>query len=372
LFERIEKKLQQGRRLDAEDGLELLGSADLLALGRLAGRVTLRRRGPKVYYSINRHINYTNICRIGCKFCSFSRAPGRAGGYVLSRQQILEHARQAQQHGATELHIVGGVNPQLPFDYYVELLETIRRHCSRIHIKAFTAVEIIDLAHKTAQTVEDVLLRLMDAGLDSLPGGGAEILSDDYFQQFCPDKPPPAQWLEVHATAHRLGLMTNATMLYGYLEKPQQRIEHLLKIRALQDESLRRGKGHFQCFVPLPHIRPAALQLPLREPPTPVCSAAERIDAPDDLRTIATSRLLLDNIDHIKAFWPMLGLKLAQVALTFGADDLDGTVTEYRVAPQKDDKPIEGVSADHLEQLILEAQRLPAQRSGFYHEAALS
>ena len=354
-------KLQSGGRLNFEDGLALYSCDDIFGLGKLAEQITLNRYGPEVYYSINRHINYSNICEIGCSFCRFSRRPGDTDGYIMSVDEVVDQAREAAQQDATEVHIVGSVNPQLSFDYFVDLISGIHTQCPDLHIKAFTAVEIITMAQKANLTVEQVLCRLQQNGLGSLPGGGAEILSDDYFAQVCPDKPRPGQWLSVHKTAHRLELMTNATMLYGFSETPADRIRHLLTLRDLQDESLKLHKGCFQCFVPLPY--------------TTGITQTEQKDNDDskkgphvlsDLKTIAISRLILDNVDNIKAFWPMLGLNLAQIALCFGANDLDGTVGHYHIVEHDTGDRCEGLSPEQIKSLISETGRKPVQRDSFY------
>jgi len=271
----------------------------------------------------------------------------------MTIEQVTLLARQAQNDGATEVHIVGGIHPDLPFDYYRQMIEALRQGCPGLYIKAFSAVEIIDLAQKAGISVEAVLAQLRALGLDGLPGGGAEILTDDYFRRFCPGKPMPEQWLAVHAAAHKLGLMTNATMLYGYQETPDDCVTHMLRLRQLQDDSLQRGAGSFQCFVPLPF-----------------CSADRTTgqNALASLRTIAISRLLLDNIPHIKSFWPMLGINLAQVALCFGANDIDGTVGDYRIVETSSDADAAPtcLSEKQLRRLIVEAGGIPVCRDGFY------
>ena len=382
LFADLAEKLRAGERLDVGAAMALFETRDLFCLGRLAEQITVHRQSRNVYYSVNRHINYTNVCHIGCGFCGFSRKPGELGGYVMTPADVVARAEEARDLGATELHIVGGVNPELPFEYYVEMIEGIARECPQLHIKAFTAIEVINMAQKSELTAEAVLGRLRDAGLGALPGGGAEILSEDYFRRVCPRKPGPEQWLAVHAAAHRLGIMTNATMLYGYSESLEDRVNHLMRLRQLQDESLRLGRGRFQCFVPLPYVAPGRLAEAMDVAGESIGSdgsqdglssvendlsgkAAQRIDAIDDLRTIAVSRLFLDNMPHIKAFWPMLGVKLAQVALCFGADDMDGTVQQYTIVEQDSARP-NHLSEDDLRRMIIEADRVPVRRDGFY------
>jgi len=364
VLQRIGQKVDGHERLTFADGCDLYETQDVLGLGGLAEKVTVARCGPAVYYCVNRHINYTNICEMGCSFCGFSRRLGQAGGYVMAAAEVVAEALEAAVQGATEVHIVGGVNPELPYEYYLEMIEGIHKRAPELHIKAFTTVEIIDLANKAARPVAEVLAELMEAGLGSLPGGGAEILSGDYFQKACPDKPGPKQWLSVHATAHRLGLPTNATMLYGYIDKRADRIGHLMKLRELQDESLSNGKGCFQCFVPLPYLEPTDRAKKQ--------AGGSFGNALEDLRTIAISRLMLDNVDHIKAFWPMLGVNLAQVALCFGADDLEGTVQQYKIAGKAQDNSRDSLSVDEIRRLIHEAGRKAVQRDGFYQPVGKS
>ena len=351
----IQEKIEAGARLSPADGLALYEGADLWRLGALAERITLKRAGKNVYYSANRHINYTNICRMHCGFCHFSRRAGEKHAYAMTPDEVLAAVGQAHEHGASEVHIVGGINDDLPFDYYLEIVERTHLKWPDMHIKAFTAVEIISMARGSGKTVEQVLSLLIAAGLGSLPGGGAEILDDEYFRHVCPAKPRPDEWLAVHAAAHRLGLMSTCTMLYGHVETLEQRIGHLLKLRELQDESLAAGGGHFQCFIPLPYTAYDAE------------GQAAAPNALDDLRTIAVSRLMLDNIEHVKAFWPMLSVNLAQVGLCFGADDLDGTVHQYQIVSQGDQGDSTGLSLDCLIRLITEADRTPVRReSGRY------
>jgi len=373
LIDQIRAKFAKGERLGLAEGVALYKEGDLLELGKLAEEITDRKVGRQVYYSINRHINYTNVCRFRCGFCGFSRGAEEEGAYTMSAYEVAEQAEEAWREGATEVHIVGGVSGELEFEYYLEMLSRIRDVCPELHVKAFTAVEIVDLAAKANASIEQTLETLMDFGLASLPGGGAEILSDAYFAQACPQKPKPAEWLEVHRTAHQLGLMTNATMLFGYVESIEDRVRHLLRLRELQDKSLAAGGGgKFQCFVPLPYVNPKSeilnsKQIPrteiqmketeelqsratvlqeseiLRSAQNDIAQPGagvpqgetERMDVVDELKTVAISRLLLDNFDHIKSFWPMLGEQTAQMALCFGADDLDGTVREYRIVEQQ-------------------------------------
>ena len=353
LLGQIEKKLAGGGWLETAEAVELLETAETLGLGRLAERLTLEKHGKNVYYALNRHINYTNICKIGCSFCGFSRDSGQKDAYLLSPADLAEQAEQAQTAGATAVHIVGGVNADLTFEYYIDMIKAVRAKCPGLHIKAFTAVEIAQMAHAAKLSYRQVLSQLKAAGLGSLPGGGAEILCDDYFEKHCPNKPPPEKWLQVHAAAHRIGLMSNATMLYGYLETSQQRIEHMAKIRRLQDNSLKTGSGHFQCFVPLKYIEPNGQNY-------------NKLNAIEDLKIVALSRLFLDNIPHIKAFWPMMGIKLAQVAIAFGADDLEGTVQRYKIVNGESERLENGLDPQKIEQLIRETGRRPIEHDGVY------
>ena len=405
--------------------MALYQEGDLLQVGKLAEEVTDQRVGRQVYYSINRHINYTNVCRYRCGFCGFSRRAEDEDAYTMSAYEVADQAEEAWREGATEVHIVGGVNEELGFDYYLEMLSRIQDMSPGLHVKAFTAVEIVDLAAKAGKSVEKTLKILMDFGLASLPGGGAEILSDAYFETVCLQKPKPTQWLGVHRTAHRLGLMTNATMLFGYVESIEDRVRHLLRLRELQDESLAGGGGKFQCFVPLPFINskseilnskhtsiteiqnnkheqtqqennmpklrvgmpprgeerrgPQAHPTDEARPRRPWHTSTPEMNVVDELKTVAISRLLLDNFEHIKAFWPMLGAQTAQMALCFGADDLDGTVQEYRIveqnSPTHDERgnstgfrtyPNE-LSAAQIRSVIEETARKPVQRDGWYN-----
>jgi len=358
----VEQKIQRGERLTFEDGVSLYASRDVFWLGKLAEQVTLDRVGPNVYYSLNRHMNYTNICKFDCKFCGFKRWHDHADGYTYEVQEVVDLAQRAVDEGATEIHIVGGIHPDLPFAYYIDMIGGIRVKCPGLHIKAFTTVEILDLSKKSKLTIGDTLTVLMEAGLDSLPGGGAEILDDDYFKQVCRSKSKPDHWEDIHRTAHQLGLMTNCTMLYGFIETTEQRIKHLLRLRSIQDDSLAKGQGRFQCFIPLPYLKPRFISKDSDEHR----NSSDMVDAMEDLKTIAISRLILDNVEHHKAFWPMQGVNLSQVALTFGADDLDGTVKHYTIVDKGFDNNSDSLGVEKIRELIVEAGRVPVQRDGFY------
>ncbi len=346
----VETKIKQGRRLDFADALSLFVSYDLLQLGRLAESVTLDKFGPQVFYCINRHINYSNVCRMDCEFCQFRRRYSDNDSFSMTPAEIAQLAKTSQINGATEIHLVGSINPDLSYSYYIETLKNIKRVCPKLHVKAFTAVEIIHIAKLANMPVREALIELRNAGLDSMPGGGAEILSDDYFAQHCKAKFGPKKWLQVHRTAHDLDINTNATMLFGYQETLAQRVKHLLTLRKLQDESLAARKTAFQCFVPLPWINPDQ-SLP---------------NASDQLKTIAISRLVLDNFKHVKAFWPMLGVGPAQIALSFGANDLDGTVQQYQIATAEKENSATNITEDRIQQLIIEAGKTPLKRTPSY------
>src|SRR4051794_38596601 len=347
----IREKVEAGRRLSVEDGLTLEASDDLLALGAMANLVRERYNGNFGYYNVNTHINPTNVCVYKCDFCAFRADLDDPRGYVMDRDQIIERAGQAQARGATELHIVGGLHHKLPFDYYVDVVRWIKEAYPEIHIKAYTGVEIEFFAQISRQSIEAVLRRLIDAGLGSLPGGGAEIFHPEVREQICGAKASTETWLEVHRTAHRLGLHSNATMLYGHIEKARHRIDHMIRLRTLQDET-----GGFQTFIPLAFH--------------PDNSRMDEIPKPSgvmDLKTMAISRLMLDNFPHIKAYWVMLGIKTAQVALAFGADDLDGTVVHEKIYHEAGAETPQEVTVAEIRRLIAEAGRVPVERDTLYH-----
>ena len=363
----IAEKVRAGERLSFEDGVRLYESPDIHTLGELANLVRQRRHGRNTYYNINRHINYTNYCVLRCKFCSFYRPypkggstntalpEGRRsgdGGYELTLDQIVAEARRAADAGATEVHIVGGLHPKLPFSYYLDMCRQIRQACPRLHIKAFTAIEIIHFTRisQPRLTIREVLARLREAGLGSLPGGGAEIFDERVHREVFENKVGQEGWFDVHAAAHEMGMFTNATMLYGHIEKPHQIIEHLDRLRALQDET-----GGFVAFIPLmfhvehtqlTHLRPATGRR--------------------DLEVMAVSRIYLDNFPHLKAFWIMLGVKLAQVSLSFGADDMDGTVVMERITHAAGAKTPQALGVAELRALIEETGRVPIERTTLY------
>jgi aminodeoxyfutalosine synthase len=347
----IREKVESGERLSFEDGLALEESNDLFALGEMANLVRERYNGNFAYYNVNTHINPTNVCVYKCDFCAFRADLDDPRGYVMDQAQIIERAGQAHARGATKLHIVGGLHHKLPFDYYVDVVRWIKDAYPEIHIKAYTGVEIEFFARIARLPIEQVLRRLMEAGLGSLPGGGAEIFHPEVREQICGAKASTETWLEVHHTAHRLGLHSNATMLYGHIEKARHRIDHLIRLRTLQDET-----GGFQTFIPLAFH--------------PDNSRMDDIPKPSgvmDLKTMAISRLMLDNFPHIKAYWVMLGIKTAQVALAFGADDIDGTVVHEKIYHEAGAETPQEVTVDEIRRLITEAGRIPVERDTLYH-----
>ncbi len=352
----IYDKVAAGARLDREDGCALFASPDLLGVGFLAQMVRQRLHGRKAFYIYNQHLNYSNICVNGCKFCAFGRKAGEPGAYEMSLPEIYARVEERGHEPITEIHIVGGCHPELPFSFYLEMLKGIKARRPEVHLQAFTAVEVAHLAKQAGFTVADTLLALKEAGLGSLPGGGAEVFSPRIRQNLCPEKLSPEGWLEVAQTAHRLGLNTNATMLYGHLETPEERVEHLLRLRAAQDET-----GGFLAFIPLA-FHPANTGLSELTGPSAI----------DDLKTLAVSRLLLDNFPHIKAFWVMLGPKLAQISLCFGVDDVDGTVMEERITHMAGAQTPQGLTRSQLQGLIREAGCEPVERDTLYRIVASS
>jgi aminodeoxyfutalosine synthase len=390
LLRPIADKVLAGEWLSADDGLELYKTRDLHGVGRLANFVRESLHGRKTFYNRNRHINYTNICALSCKFCSFYRKRGEDGAYEMPVEQVIETAKKAADSGATEVHIVGGLHPWLKFDYYTDMLSGIRQECPQLHIKAFTAIEIIHLSRIARLSIAEVLIDLREAGLGSLPGGGAEIFDDRVHDEIFKGKVREDRWFEVHRTAHSLGIYTNATMLYGHVETPAERVGHLIKLRALQAESLGRadaggsglpgfasdgvrsnahtpalphpsasaGTACFNCVIPLSFI-PEQSDLGNLPGPTGLT----------DLRTLAIARLMLNNIAHIKAFWIMQGIGLSQLSLDWGVDDLDGTVVWYDITKR------EGHGSTHqefhvkdIQRLIREAGKQPVERDTLYRE----
>jgi len=347
----IREKVEAGERLSFEDGLALEASTDLFALGSMANQVRERLNGNFGYYNVNTHINPTNVCVYKCDFCAFRADLNEDRAYTMDEGQIKERARQASGRGATELHIVGGLHHKLPFQYYVDVVKWVKEAAPEIHVKAYTGVEIEWFKKISRLSTREVLQALIEAGLGSLPGGGAEIFHPEVREEICGAKATTEQWFDAHRTAHQLGLHSNATMLYGHVEKAKHRIDHMIRLRELQDET-----GGFQTFIPLAFH--------------PDNSRMDEIPKPSgvmDLKTMAISRLMLDNFPHIKAYWVMLGIKTAQVALSFGADDIDGTVVHETIYHEAGAETPQEVSVNEIRRLITEAGRTPVERDTLYH-----
>ena len=388
----VREKVRAGERLSYDDGVALYRSRDLHGVGRLANFARERLHGDKAFYNRNRHINYTNVCALSCKFCSFYRKRGEAGAYEMPVEQVVATAVKARDAGATEVHVVGGLHPWLKFQYYLDMLAGIRAAAPQLHVKAFTAIEIVHFARVARLSVREVLIALRDAGLGSLPGGGAEIFDDRVHDEVFKGKVRADRWFDVHRTAHALGIYSNATMLYGHVETVEERVKHLIALRELQAESLAAVKGTegtgasaspsvpqslspsvpdsltrsvpssracFNCVIPLSFI-PDGSELGHLPGPTGLT----------DLKTLAIARLMLDNVAHVKAFWIMQGVGLSQLALNWGCDDLDGTVVWYDITKREG-----GGGTTHqelhetdLRRLIREAGRTPVERDTLYRE----
>jgi aminodeoxyfutalosine synthase len=346
----LHAKVAAGERLNEADALRLFQTRDLNALGAIADLVRQRKNGNRASYIINRYINYSNYCILSCQFCSFARKKRDADGFVFTVEEIVQKAREAPQLGITELHTVGGLHPSLPFSYYTDMLKALRALDARLQLKCFTAIEILHLAWLAKKTVEDTLRELKAAGLESLTGGGAEIFRKEIRSSIARGKESAEEYLDVHRTWHRLGGRSTCTMLYGHVESLEDRVDHLRQLRQLQDET--RG---FVGFVPLPY-QPENNGIPVEHPPTGF----------DSLRTIAVSRIYLDNFDHITAYWVGLGLKLAQVALNYGADDLHGTIIEEHIFHMAGAKSPQLQTEADLLKAIREAGLTPVQRNTFY------
>jgi aminodeoxyfutalosine synthase len=348
----IREKVEAGVRLSFEDGVYLDEQADLFTLGELANLVRERKNGQFAYYNVNTHLNPTNVCVYRCTFCAFRADLKSPRGYVMSDEQILQRAAEADSRGATEMHIVGGLHHQLPYEWYLNVIRLIHKHYPRLHLKAYTPVEWDWFERLTKRPTKELLAEFMEAGLGSLPGGGAEIFHPEIRSQICDYKADAEQWLRIHREAHSLGLRSNATMLYGHIEKAVHRIDHLIRLRELQDET-----GGFQTFIPLA-FHPDNTKLAHLPKPSGLM----------DLRMIALSRLMLDNFPHIKAYWVMLGIKTAQVALSFGADDIDGTVVHEKIYHDAGSDSPQELTVAELRRLIEEAGRVPVERDTLYRE----
>lgn len=350
----ILRRALDGDRLGLDDGARLFASADLHAIGCAANEIRRRVNGNRTYYVVNRHINYTDICKNRCAFCAYSRSEDDADAYAMSVDEVLRRASEYyDEMKFTELHIVGGLHPTLPLGYYTGMLGALKSRFPEVHIQAFTAVEIAHIADIAGLSVRDTLAKLKDAGLGSLPGGGAEVFSERVRAIVCPEKMPGSEWLSVMRQAHELGIKSNATMLYGHVETDRERVEHMLTLRKLQDDT-----GGFMTFIPLK----------FHPDNTKLAHLAAPRSSIDDLKLYAISRLMLDNIPHIKVFWIMLGLKLAQIALSYGVDDFDGTVVEEKITHRAGATTPEGLAVPDLLRLISETGTVPTERDTIYNE----
>ncbi len=347
----IFEKVLDGQRLSREDGITLYNTKDICSLGFLANMVRERKNGDYAFYIYNQHINYSNVCTNLCKFCAFGKEDGKPGAYCMTVEEIVEKVKERLDEPIKEVHIVGGIHPELPYSYYIDMLKEIKKARPDIHIQAFTCVEIAHIAKMGGKSVEDALMELKDAGLGSIPGGGAEVFSQRIRQKLCPEKLPGDAWIEVAKTAHRLGIRSNATMLYGHIETVEERVEHLMALRQAQDET-----GGFMCFIPLA-FHPKNTELEDVAPTSGI----------EDIKNIAVARLMLDNFPHIKAYWVMLGPKIAQLALGFGADDMDGTVLEEKITHMAGGETSQALSNREIEYLISSAGRIPVERDTLYN-----
>ncbi len=355
----IRRKVEAGERLTLDDGVYLYESNDVFTIGELANQVREQWNGSNTYYNVNTHLNATNVCLYRCNFCAFRADLKSPKGYLMDDGQIAERAVEAHARGATEIHIVGGLHHQMPFDWYVNVIRLVHDAAPELHIKAYTAVEINWFKELTGLPYREILRTLVAAGLGSLPGGGAEIFHPEVRDHICEHKADAKEWLDIHRTAHSLGLHSNATMLYGHIERAEHRIDHLIRLRELQDET--RG---FQTFIPLAF-----------HPENTKLGDDRKIKLPSglmDLRTMAISRLMLDNFPHIKAYWIMLGVKTAQVAQSFGSDDLDGTVVHEKIYHDAGASTPQELTVAELRALIEEAGRVPIERDTLYRRVERS
>jgi aminodeoxyfutalosine synthase len=350
-LEPIAAKVLAGERLDFNDGLVLYGSPDILAVGWLANFVRERLHGDVTYFNVNRHINPTNVCVANCRLCAFGRKKGDPSGYTMTLEEAWTAAATGYSEAVTEFHIVGGLHPDLKLEYFLDLVRGLKQRFPKVHVKAFTMVEIAFFARRAKLSIEETLLKMREAGVDSMPGGGAEIFAERVRAIICDHKIDGQEWLDTARLAHKLGFKSNATMLYGHIENDEDRVDHLLKLRALQDET-----GGFQAYIPLA-FHPANTALDH----LPVTTGLT------DIRQIAVGRLMLDNFPHVKAYWQMLTDKIAQLSLRFGADDMDGTVIEEKIYHDAGATTPQGMTRKELCRLITEAGRVPVERDTLYH-----
>jgi aminodeoxyfutalosine synthase len=348
----IRSKVHASQRLSFEDGVFLDKHVDLHTLGELANVVRERKNGNVTYYNVNEHLNPTNVCVYRCTFCAFRADLKSEKGYVMPDEQIIARGREATNRGCTELHIVGGLHHQLPYSWYLNVIQILHAEFPDLHLKAWTAVEWDWFARMTGRTTRDLLAEMKDAGLGSLPGGGAEIFHPDIRRQICEHKADAAEWINVHREAHELGLRSNATMLYGHIEQAEHRIDHMIRLRELQDQT-----GGFQTFIPLA-FHPENTRLSHIQKPSGLM----------DLKVMSVARLMLDNFPHIKAYWVMLGIQTAQVAQSYGADDIDGTVVHEKIYHEAGSDSPQEMTVEEIRRLIIEAGREPVERDTLYHE----
>jgi aminodeoxyfutalosine synthase len=352
----IRRKVEAGERLSFDDGVALYRTSDILALGYLANVVRERLHGNTTYFNVNRHINPTDVCVASCRLCAFGKRVRDPKAYTMSLEEVWHRAGEGWSEAVTEFHIVGGLHPELTLDWYCQMLRGLKQRFPQVHLKAFTMVEIAYLARRTRISIRETLERLRDAGMDSLPGGGAEIFNEPVRRIICDHKIDGDEWLETARTAHQLGLRSNCTMLYGHIENEADRVDHLLRLRQLQDET-----HGFVTFIPLAF-----------HPDNTALHHIPKTTGFDDVKNIAVARLLLDNIAHIKAYWVMMTPRMAQIALRFGADDIDGTIVEEHIYHDAGATTKQGLRRAELLQLIRKAGREPLERDTLYRHVERS
>ncbi len=352
----VAEKVMAQKRLSVADGIRLYRSPDILAVGWLANLVRERMHGDVTFFNVNRHINPTNVCVASCRLCAFGRKKGEAATYTMALEEAWASAATGYSEAVTEFHIVGGLHPDLPFEYFLDLVAGLKVRFPQVHIKAFTMVEVAFLAKRAKMSIPAALEKMKAAGVDSCPGGGAEIFADRVRHIICDHKIDGGEWLETAKMVHQAGLRSNATMLYGHVENEEDRIDHMVKLRAVQDET-----GGFQTFIPLAF-----------HPQNTMLGHLPKTTGFDDMRQIAIGRLMLDNFAHIKSYWQMVTPKMAQISLRFGADDIDGTVVEEKIYHDAGATTEQGMRRVDLERLIREAGRVPFERDTLYHAVTRS
>ncbi len=355
-LESVADKVRAGQRLNFDDGVSLYRSGDILAVGWLANMVRERLHGDIAYFNVNRHINPTNVCVASCRLCAFGKKKGEAGTYTMELEEAWATAAEGITDAVTEFHIVGGLHPDLPFEYFLDLVKGLKERFPKVHIKAFTMVEVSFLAKRAKLSIRETLQKMKDAGVDSMPGGGAEIFADRVRHIICDHKIDGDDWLQTAKLAHQMGFKSNATMLYGHVETDEDRVDHLLRLRAVQDET-----GGFQTFIPLSF-----------HPDNTALAHIPKSSGMQDVRQIAVGRLLLDNFPHIKSYWQMVTPKMAQISLRFGADDIDGTVIEEKIYHDAGATTPQGMRRTDLVRMITEAGRIPFERDTMYRAVTRS